>query len=212
MSSPPLIGRLPAQEARSYAAGPSRPQAPIQRRQRLIHELRLCTLVNLSWSATQPATGELAVAQPTTVFINRIVRGPESGRRSAITSYLDIQIIQRDDVALRARRVSAPIKMVQSSEPRVAPSRRSKLALTSRGPTRWNRTSFLNCWIIFQRGTSLNCQTRLWIHHRAVFRSLVPPIGADQSIDKTPRACCLSASLSIFAKTKCQNTSLPRKS
>ena len=134
MSSPPLIGRLPAQEARSYAAGPSRPQAPIQRRQRLIHELRLCTLVNLSWSATQPATGELAVAQPTTVFINRIVRGPESGRRSAITSYLDIQIIQRDDVALRARRVSAPIKMVQSSEPRVAPSRRSKLALTSARP------------------------------------------------------------------------------
>lgn len=77
MSSPPLIGRLPAQEAGSYVTGPSRSQALIQRRQRLIYELRLCNLVNLSWSATQPATAELAVAQPTTVFINRIVRGPE---------------------------------------------------------------------------------------------------------------------------------------
>ena len=77
MSSPPLIGRLPAQEAGSYVTGPSRPQALIQRRQRLIYELRLCNLINLSWSATQLATDELAVAQPTTVFINRIVRGPE---------------------------------------------------------------------------------------------------------------------------------------
>jgi hypothetical protein len=40
-------------------------------------ELRLRNLVILSWSAPQPAVDDLAVAQPTTVFINRLVRGPE---------------------------------------------------------------------------------------------------------------------------------------
>jgi len=77
MSSPPLTGRLPAQASRSIATGSSRPQALIQLCQRLIYELRLSTLVNLSWSAPQPAAGDLAVAQPTTVFINRLDRAPE---------------------------------------------------------------------------------------------------------------------------------------
>jgi hypothetical protein len=57
--------------------GSSRPQALIQRRQRLIYEFRLCKLANLSWSAPQPAAGDLAVAQPTMVFINRLIRSPE---------------------------------------------------------------------------------------------------------------------------------------
>jgi hypothetical protein len=77
MSNPPLTGRLPAQVSRSIVTGSSRPQALIQPRQRLIYELSLSTLVNLSWSAPQPAAVDLAVAQPTTVFINPLVRAPE---------------------------------------------------------------------------------------------------------------------------------------
>jgi hypothetical protein len=78
MSSPPLTGRLPAQASGSFVTGSSRPQALIQRRQRLvIDKLRLCKLVNLSWSAPQPAAGNLAVAQPVTVFFNGLFRGPD---------------------------------------------------------------------------------------------------------------------------------------
>jgi hypothetical protein len=65
---------MSSQAAGSPVTGSSRPQALIQHRQRLIHELRLCKLLNLSWSAPQPATGDLAVAQHTKVFINRLVR------------------------------------------------------------------------------------------------------------------------------------------
>ena len=72
MSSPPLTGRLPGQAAGSFVTGSSLPQALIQRRQRLTYELRLCKLVILSWSAPQPAAGDLAVAQPTTAFITRL--------------------------------------------------------------------------------------------------------------------------------------------
>jgi hypothetical protein len=77
MSSPPLTGRLPAQAAGSFVTGSTRPQALIQRRQRLICELRLCKLANLSWLAPQPGAGDLAVAQLMTVFVTRIVGGPE---------------------------------------------------------------------------------------------------------------------------------------
>jgi hypothetical protein len=79
MSSPPLTGRPPAQASGSFETGSSRPQALIQHRQRLIivDELRLSELVNLSWSAPQPAAGDLAVAQPVTVFLNGLDRGAE---------------------------------------------------------------------------------------------------------------------------------------
>jgi hypothetical protein len=77
MSSPLLTGHLPPQASESFATGSSRPRAPIQRRQRLIYELRLCKLANLSRSAPQPATHDLAVTQPTTVLINRLIRSPE---------------------------------------------------------------------------------------------------------------------------------------
>ena len=74
---PTLDGRLPPQESGSFATGSWRFQALIQRRQRLIYELRQCKLANLSRSAPQPATHDLAVAQPVTVLINRPIRCPE---------------------------------------------------------------------------------------------------------------------------------------
>ena len=46
------------------------PQALIQCRQRLTYELRLCTLVILSWSAPQPVADDSAVAQPTTTALH----------------------------------------------------------------------------------------------------------------------------------------------
>jgi len=55
MSGPPLSGSSPAQAAGSSVAGSSRPQALIQRRQRLTDEPRLSTLVILSQPAPQPA-------------------------------------------------------------------------------------------------------------------------------------------------------------
>ena len=66
MSGSPLSGSLPAQAAGSSVAGSSRPQALIQRRQRLTDKLRLSTLVILSRPAPQPAPGDSAVALPTT--------------------------------------------------------------------------------------------------------------------------------------------------
>ena len=59
-------GRSLAQAAGSFVAGSPLPQALIQCRQRLTNELRLCTLVILSWSAPQPVADDSAVAQPTT--------------------------------------------------------------------------------------------------------------------------------------------------
>src|SRR4029077_19963070 len=54
-------------------AGSSRPQALIQRRQRLTDKLRLSTLVILS----RPAPGDSAVALPTTTAFSGIVCAPE---------------------------------------------------------------------------------------------------------------------------------------
>ena len=59
-------GRSLAQAAGSLVAGSPLPQALIQCRQRLTDELRLGTLVILSWSVPQPVAGDSAVAQPTT--------------------------------------------------------------------------------------------------------------------------------------------------
>ena len=59
-------GRSLAQAAGSLVAGSPLPQALIQCRQRLTDELRLGTLVILSWSAPQPVADDSAVAQPTT--------------------------------------------------------------------------------------------------------------------------------------------------
>jgi hypothetical protein len=77
MSGPPLSGSSPAQAAGSSVAGSSRPQALIQRRQRLTDKLRLSTLVILSRPAPQPAPGDSAVALPTTTAFTWIVRAPE---------------------------------------------------------------------------------------------------------------------------------------
>src|SRR4051812_27525296 len=77
MSSPPSTRRLPPRASESFATDSSRPRALIQRRQRLIYELRLCKLANLSRSALQPATHDLGGAQPTTVPFNRLIRSPE---------------------------------------------------------------------------------------------------------------------------------------
>ena len=57
-------GRSLAQAAGSLVAGSPLPQALIQCRQRLTNELRLGTLVILSWSAPQPVADDSAVAQP----------------------------------------------------------------------------------------------------------------------------------------------------
>jgi hypothetical protein len=55
------------QAAGSFVAGSPLPQALIQCRQQLTDdELRLCTLVILSWSAPQPMADDSAVAQPST--------------------------------------------------------------------------------------------------------------------------------------------------
>ena len=59
-------GRSLAQAAGSLVAGSPLPQALIQCRQRLTNELRLGTLVILSWSAPQPVADDSAVAQPPT--------------------------------------------------------------------------------------------------------------------------------------------------
>ena len=59
-------GRSLSQAAGSLVAGSPLPQALIQCRQRLTDELRLGTLVILSWSAPQPVADDSAVAQPTT--------------------------------------------------------------------------------------------------------------------------------------------------
>ena len=59
-------GRSLAQAAGLLVAGSPLPQALIQCRQRLTDELRLGTLVILSWSAPQPVADDSAVAQPTT--------------------------------------------------------------------------------------------------------------------------------------------------
>ncbi len=107
MSSPPLTGRLPPQASESFATGSSRPPALIQRRQRLIYELRLCKLANLSRSAPQPATHDLAVAQPTTVLINRLIRSPEPAGNTLILyiliyNLLDVTMSRAEHVG-RAR-------------------------------------------------------------------------------------------------------------
>src|SRR5208337_963336 len=93
MSSPPLTGRLPPQASGSFATGSSRPQALIQRRQRVIHELRPCKLANLSRSAPQPATHDLAVAQPTTVLINRLIRSPEPAGDTPLRNILIYKVL-----------------------------------------------------------------------------------------------------------------------
>jgi hypothetical protein len=77
MSGPPLSGQSSAQAAGSSVTGSSRPQALIQRRQRLTYELQLSTLVILSRPALQPAAGDAAVAQPTMTPLTRLVRAPE---------------------------------------------------------------------------------------------------------------------------------------
>src|SRR5271166_4224765 len=77
MSGPPLSGSSPAQAAGSSVAGSARPQALIQRRQRLTDEPRLSTLVILSRPIPQPAPGDSAVALPTTTAFTGIVRTPE---------------------------------------------------------------------------------------------------------------------------------------
>jgi len=66
---------LAAQAAGSSVAGSSRPQALIQRRQRLTDKLRLGTLVILSRPAPQPAPGDSAVALPTTTAHSDVTRG-----------------------------------------------------------------------------------------------------------------------------------------
>src|SRR5271165_3181054 len=77
MPGPPLSGWSPAQAAGSSVTGSSLPQALIQRRQQLTYELRLSTLVILSWPAPQPSAGDSAVAQPTTAPFTGLVRAPE---------------------------------------------------------------------------------------------------------------------------------------
>ena len=66
-----------AQVAGALITGSWRPKALIHRRQRLIYELRLCKLANLSWSAPKPAARDLAVTQHMSVFVNHLVQGPE---------------------------------------------------------------------------------------------------------------------------------------
>src|SRR5271157_1668247 len=77
MSGPPLSGESPAQAAGSSVTGSSRPQALIQRRQRLTYELRLSRPVIVSRPAPQPPAGDSAVAQPTTTPFTGLVRAPE---------------------------------------------------------------------------------------------------------------------------------------
>ena len=92
---PTLDGARAPQASESFATGPSQPQAVIQRRQRLIYELRLCKLANLSRSAPQPATHDLAVAQTTTVLINRLIRSPKPGRDTLIQNILIYHLIDK---------------------------------------------------------------------------------------------------------------------
>jgi len=66
-----------AQVAGSFVAGSPRPQALIQCRQRLTDELRLGTLVILSWSAPQPVADDSAVAQFHNGLCTGLVRAPE---------------------------------------------------------------------------------------------------------------------------------------
>jgi hypothetical protein len=61
-------GRCLAQAAGSLVSSSPRSQALIPCRQRLTDELRLGTLVILSWSAPQPVADDSAVARPTTVL------------------------------------------------------------------------------------------------------------------------------------------------
>ena len=58
MSRLTLSGQSSAQAAGSSVTGSSRPQALIQRRERLTYELRLSTLVILKRPAPQPAAGD----------------------------------------------------------------------------------------------------------------------------------------------------------
>src|SRR6516165_12377659 len=83
MSGPPLSGSSPARAAGSSVAGSSRPQALIQRRQRLTDEPRLSTLFILSRPASQPAPGDSAVALPTATAFTGIVCAPEPSGETA---------------------------------------------------------------------------------------------------------------------------------
>jgi hypothetical protein len=66
-------------------------------------ELRLCKLANLSWSTSQPAAADPAVAQPTKVFVSHLIRDPElfgdlHSRHISISSLLNV-------ITSRAKRV-----------------------------------------------------------------------------------------------------------
>ena len=87
--------------------GSSLPQALNQCHQRLIYDVRRSKLVNLSWSAPQPASGDSAVAQPTTAVFTRLVRAPELTEDTPSCHILLHRGIPREIVAHRARRISA---------------------------------------------------------------------------------------------------------
>jgi len=70
-------GRSLAQAAGSLVAGSPLPQALIQCRQRLTDELRLGTLVILSWSVPQPVADDSAVGPAHDGLFTGLVRAPE---------------------------------------------------------------------------------------------------------------------------------------
>ena len=113
-------GRSLAQAAGSLVAGSPLPQALIQCRQRLTNELRLGTLVILSWSAPQPVADDSAVAQPPTASSpgsSAPQNGP--GTRRHATSRARRHSAQI--IACRAACLHAPASQDMAGPPPVAP-------------------------------------------------------------------------------------------
>ena len=120
-----------AQAAGSFVAGSPLPQALIQCRQRLTDELRLCTLVILSWSAPQPVADDSAVAQPTTAS-SPVSSAPQNGPGTRRHATSRARHHSAHINACRAAWMYAPVWRDLTRPPQVSPSSCSKLTLFSR--------------------------------------------------------------------------------
>ena len=95
MSSPPLIGRLPAQAAGPFVTGSSPPQALIQRCQRLTYEFRLDELAHPVAVRTAACGGRLGGGRARDDVHQPRRPRPRTGRGFAFTPHFVIEIAPR---------------------------------------------------------------------------------------------------------------------
>ena len=181
MSSPPLIGQLLRSSGRVVrnrliaTPGPD-PASPAA------HLRAPAGQAGQPVAASTAACDERLGGGPAHDIVRQPPRPqPGTGRRSSVTPHIDITITQRENVARRARRVSARTTMAPSSEPRVALSKRSKLAPKSRAVSFIAFVPIPGC-----RGAASCRPSRSWHLGRRLGRVPALPYPPPRSPEFTP--------------------------